>query len=116
LLRASACRYFNIKLSKSGGIHTALRINGLAEAAGIPCMLGCMVETRLGLTAAAHLVSARTNFHFADLDGADMLRDDPVTGGMKYGAGGSITLPDGPGIGADIAPDYLATLERLELA
>lgn len=116
LLRASACRYFNIKLSKSAGIHTALRINGLAEAAGIPCMVGCMVETRLGLSAAAHLVSARPNICFADLDGATMLRDDPVIGGMLYGHGGAITLPDGPGHGADLAPDWLAGLTHHEIA
>lgn len=110
LAKAGACRYFNIKLSKSAGIHTALRINAIAEASGIPCMVGCMVETRLGLTAAAHLVSARPNIRFADLDGALMLRDDPVTGGLAYGEGGRITLPDAPGIGADIAADYLSTL------
>ncbi len=119
LLRANAARYFNIKLAKSAGIHVALRINAVAEASGIPCMVGCMTETRLGLTAAAHLVSARPNIVFADLDGADMLRDDPVTGGMAYGAGGTITLPDqdrfGPGIGADIEPGFLAGLERMEI-
>lgn len=115
LLRADACRYFNIKLAKSGGIHTALRINAIAEGSGIACMLGCMTETRLGLTAGAQLVSARPNIMFADLDGADMLRDDPVTGGMTYGAAGSITLPDGPGIGADIDADYLSGLPRVEV-
>ena len=50
------CDYFNIKLAKSGGIHTALRINAIAEGAGIACMVGCMSETRLGLSAAANLV------------------------------------------------------------
>ncbi|MGZ9810469.1 mandelate racemase/muconate lactonizing enzyme family protein [Pseudoroseicyclus sp. H15] len=116
LLRAGACRYFNIKLSKSAGIHTAIRINAIAESAGIPCMVGCMTETRLGLTAAAHLVSARPNICFADLDGATMLRDDPVTGGMTYGDGGAITLPEGPGIGADLGEDYLASLDYTEYA
>ena len=116
LLRGDACRYFNIKLAKSGGIHTALRINAIAEGSGIACMLGCMTETRLGLTAGAHFVSARPNIKFADLDGADMLRDDPVTGGMTYGAAGSISLPEGAGIGADIDADYLAVLQRIEVA
>ena len=40
LASMGACDYFNIKLSKSGGIHTALKINAVAEAAGIPCMVG----------------------------------------------------------------------------
>ncbi|WP_295814863.1 mandelate racemase/muconate lactonizing enzyme family protein [uncultured Nitratireductor sp.] len=111
LVSAGACDYFNIKLAKSGGIHVALKINALAEAAGIKCMVGCMTETRLGLTAAAHLVSARANVVFADLDGADMLREDPVVGGMLYHAGGVITLPDTPGIGADLDAGFVAGLE-----
>jgi len=82
LLSMEACDYLNIKLAKSGGIHTALKINAIAEAAGVSCMMGCMSETRLGLTAAAHVVSARPNIRFADLDSADMLSADPVIGGF----------------------------------
>ncbi len=110
-----ACDFFNIKLAKSGGIHVALKINAIAEAAGLRCMVGCMTESRLGLTAGAHVVSARHNIAFADLDGADMLLDDPVVGGMVYGDRGEITLPEGPGLGADIAADYLASLESYEV-
>lgn len=116
LLRINACSYFNIKLAKSAGIHTALQINAVAEAAGIPCMVGCMSETRLALSAAAHLVSARRNIVFADLDSADKLRDDPVVGGITYGKGGTISLPNEPGIGADIDTDYLLGLERFEVS
>ncbi|MBT6546114.1 MAG: dipeptide epimerase [Rhodobacteraceae bacterium] len=112
LVRANACGYFNIKLAKSSGLFVALKINAIAEAAGLKCMVGCMTETRLGLTAGAHLISARRNIIFADLDGALMLRDDPVVDGMVYGDGGSITLPDGPGLGTDLAADYLEALER----
>lgn len=115
LIALEACDYFNIKLAKSGGIHVALKINALAESAGIKCMVGCMTETRLGLTAVAHLVSARSNTAFADLDGADMLRDDPVTGGMVYGRGGVISLPDGPGIGADLDADFVAGLDGVTI-
>ncbi len=75
-----------------------------------------MTETRLGLTAGAHLISARRNIIFADLDGALMLRDDPVIGGMVYGDGGRITLPDGPGLGADLAADYLETLKKVVIS
>jgi len=116
LVAMRACDFLNIKLAKSGGIHVALKINAIAEAAGLRCMVGCMTESRLGLTAAAHLVSARPNIAFADLDGADMLRDDPVVGGMVYGSGGAITLPDGPGHGADIDPAFLESLESYEVA
>jgi L-alanine-DL-glutamate epimerase-like enolase superfamily enzyme len=110
LASMGACDYFNIKLSKSGGIHTALRINAIAEGAGIQCMMGCMAETRLGLTAAAHLVSARPNIAFADLDSAFNKERDVVCGGITYD-GGWILLPDAPGHGADIKPEALESME-----
>lgn len=104
------CDYFNIKLAKSGGIHTALKINAIAEAAGIICMVGCMMETRLGLTAAAHLVSARPNIQYADLDGYLALKEDPIISGAQYKVG-EINLPDAPGHGADVDPDFLKHCE-----
>lgn len=106
-----ACDLFNIKLAKSGGIHTALKINAIAESAGISCMLGCMTETRLGLSAAAHLVSARPNICYADLDGHYFLAEDPIIGGAVWNVG-EITLPNEPGHGADVDPAFL---ERCEL-
>jgi len=110
LASMGCCDYFNIKLSKSGGLHTALKINAIAEAAGITCMVGCMTETRLALTAAAHLVSAKQNIKYADLDGNLMLQLDPVIGGAVYNAG-QISLPDTPGHGADIDADFLNKCE-----
>jgi len=114
LASMGACDYFNIKLAKSGGIHTALKINAIAESAGIQCMVGCMDETRLGLSAAAHFVSARPNIVFADLDAALYLAEDPVIGGITYD-GGTIILPDAPGHGADIEPEVLETLESVSI-
>ncbi|MBL7111363.1 MAG: dipeptide epimerase [Bacteroidales bacterium] len=110
LASMGCCDYFNIKLAKCGGIHTALRINAIAEGAGIRCMVGCMTETRLGLTAAAHVVSARPNIQYADLDGYLLLKSDPVVGGSRYNVG-EITLPDTPGHGADIDPGFLKNCE-----
>ncbi|HWQ83609.1 MAG TPA: dipeptide epimerase [Anaerolineales bacterium] len=100
------CDLFNIKLAKSSGIHNALKINAIAEGAGITCMLGCMSESRLGLTAAAHVVSARPNIAHADLDSCFFHADDPVEGGITY-TGGTIHLPTAPGIGADFPQEYL---------
>jgi L-alanine-DL-glutamate epimerase-like enolase superfamily enzyme len=114
LATMGCCDYFNIKLAKSGGLHTALRINSIAEGAGIRCMVGCMTETRLGLTAAAHLVSARPNICYADLDGYLFLKTDPVIGGAVYNVG-EITLPDTPGHGADIDPDFLKQCETITI-
>lgn len=106
LVREEAVDYFNIKLSKSGGIFNALAINAIAESAGIPCMIGCMSESRLGLTANAHFAAARQNVRFCDLDGCFEHADDPVQGGILYD-GYRIELPETPGIGAEIDPAFL---------
>ena len=111
LAAGGCCDFFNIKLAKSAGIHTALKINAIAEACGARCMLGCMLETRLSLTAGAHLVSARPNICFVDLDSHYSLKEDPIFGGAHWD-GSVITLPDEPGLGADIDPAFL---ERCEL-
>jgi L-alanine-DL-glutamate epimerase-like enolase superfamily enzyme len=108
------CDYFNIKLAKSGGIETALKINSIAESAGIKCMLGCMTETRLGLSAAAHVVSARTNIQYADLDGYLFMKEDPIIGGAIYNVG-EITISDEPGHGADVDPTFLNLCEKIEI-
>ena len=102
LTSLGAVDYLNIKLGKAGGIHTGLKINAIAEAAGCKCMIGCFGESRLALTAAAHLASARPNIVFLDLDSALDFKSDPVLGGMTYDAieGGVIHLNDGPGLGA----------------
>lgn len=113
LVRQQAVDYFNIKLSKSGGINNALKINAIAEAAGIPCMIGCMSESRLGITANAHLASARSNIVFYDLDSPFEHALDPVVGGTQYRDHYHLDLPETPGHGADMDEDYLITLEKI---
>ncbi|HNS50899.1 MAG TPA: dipeptide epimerase [Anaerolineae bacterium] len=110
LAQMGACDLFNIKLAKCGGIHEALRIVAVAEAAGVPCMLGCMWETRLALSAMAHLVSARPAFRYADLDGHTGHGEDPILGGVTY-TGGRIDLPATPGHGAEVDPEFLTRME-----
>lgn len=100
LLQADAVDYLNIKLVKSGGLNTALKINSVAEAAGVRCMIGCFGESRLGLTAAAHLAMARPTIHFIDLDSALHFCEDPVVGGLRYGDGGHISVGGAIGLGA----------------
>ncbi len=113
LAKMGACDYFNIKLAKSGGIHNALKINAIAEAAGIYCMVGGMQETRVGISAGAHLISARSNIVFADLDSINHHVEDPVIGGVVF-SGSTVTLPETPGHGADIKPEFLEHVERIK--
>lgn len=84
----------NIKLAKCGSLREALRMIATARAHGMLVMVGCMIETSLGITAAAHftpLVDA------ADLDGAALTVDDPFVGATIDG--GQIRLPTEPGLG-----------------
>jgi L-Ala-D/L-Glu epimerase len=111
LAHAGACDYFNIKLDKSGGIREAVRIAAVAEAAGIRCMAGCMMESRFGLTAAAHVASALPIIAFANLDSSHFLREDPVRGGVEI-RGESLRLTDEPGLGATLDPAFLEGCER----
>ena len=112
LARDGACDFFNIKLAKSGGIRGALRIVAVAEAAGIRSQVGCFSESRLGITALAHLALARRNITHYDMDSFLMLADDPVTGGISYGTDGRIRVPDSEGLGVDIPDNLLKKMEK----
>ncbi len=115
LASMGACDYFNIKFSKSGGIHNALKINAIAESAGIKCQVGCMSESRLALTALMHFVLASKNVVHYDMDSSLMLDADPVTGGIQYQGSGRWTLEDAIGIGADFDEDFLKDMESVTI-
>lgn len=112
LAAMGACDYFNVKLSKSGGICNALKIISVAESSGIKCQVGCMSESRFALTALMHLVQARDTIVHFDMDSALMLAEDPVTGGIQYEGKGKWTLGEAPGIGADFDESYLGDMEK----
>jgi len=113
LVREDACPYFNVKLSKSGGIHNALKIASIAEAAGIKCMVGCMLESRLGLGAAVHFARAANCVEFYDLDMCFEHTEELVAGGISV-KNGMISIPDEPGIGAAPTPEVLKALPRVD--
>jgi len=84
----------NIKLCKCGGIRQALEMIHLARGLGLKVMLGCMVESSLGIAAAAQLAPL---VDWVDLDGHLLLAEDPFVG--IGGQGGRLTLSDRPGLG-----------------
>jgi L-alanine-DL-glutamate epimerase-like enolase superfamily enzyme len=112
LIRAEACDTFNIKLMKAGGMLNAIRIAHIADAANMRCMVGCMLETRLGLTAAAHVVASQANIVYADLDGNSEQVGDPIVDGMTVQAG-TLTLPEKPGLGCDVDPAFVKKLQKV---
>lgn len=84
----------NIKLAKCGGLHSARQMITLARAFGMRVMLGCMVESSVAVTAAAHLAPLAD---YADLDSNLLLTNDPYVG--VDNAGGRLALPGAPGLG-----------------
>lgn len=84
----------NIKLMKCGGITRALALVEAARAYDMSVMIGCMIETSIGITAAAH-VSPLCDY--ADLDGNLLLASDPFAGVRVEG--GRLVLPTEPGLG-----------------
>lgn len=100
LAKKEAVDVFNIKLMKSAGIYPALRINAIGESCGVPCMLGCMLETKLGIAAAAHLVASQKNIVEADLDSFRHYDTGP-SGGFTV-EDGVIIMTDKPGLGVTV--------------
>ena len=84
----------NIKLAKCGGPREAVRMIHTARSHGLQVMLGCMLETTLGIAPAAHIAPL---VDYVDLDGAALLRDDPFVGPRMDR--GRIVLGDEPGLG-----------------
>lgn len=97
-IEAEAADILNIKLAKCGGVLPGLEIADLAAEAGLECMVGCMLETRVSITQAAHLVLAHDAIRYADLDGATFLASDPVEGGPTI-ENGALQVKDEPGLG-----------------
>ena len=107
LIGLGACDRINIKLGKSGGIYNALQMIRLAEAADMEIQIGAFLESRLAMTAFAHLALCSPKVVYFDFDTALMFSQDPVEGGILYKENGRIEIPDQPGIGAVIREDFL---------
>ena len=89
----------NIKLMKCGGVREALRLIHTARAHGMKVMIGCMIETSVAITAAAHLSPLAD---YADLDGNLLISNDPFRGvAVRQGR---LILPEEPGIGVASRP------------
>lgn len=101
-IKKNAVDTFNIKLMKSSGIYPAIKINNIAEASGVNCMLGCMLETRIGITAAANLIASKKNITEADLDSFMFCEElEGISGGFVMD-GDIMNLVNKPGLGIEV--------------
>lgn len=98
ILQMHAADFINIKLMKCGGLTNALKIATLAEVYGVECMIGCMLEAKVSVNAAAHLACAKQIITRVDLDGPVLCSHDPVIGGAIFQEK-EITLTKAAGLG-----------------
>jgi len=115
LIDLKACDMVNIKLGKSGGIYDALKIISLAEKAKMKMQVGAFMESRLGMTAFAHLALCSDDILYCDFDTPLMFTEDPVSGGLTYHENGIVKVPEATGLGATIDEGYLAKFEHIIL-
>ncbi|MFC3500330.1 mandelate racemase/muconate lactonizing enzyme family protein [Micromonospora krabiensis] len=98
VIRRRAADMVNVKLAKCGGLHPARTLLDLAVAHGLGTVVGSMMESGIGIGAAASLVAAYGTTAVSDLDAAWWLATSPVDGGIRY-EGAQVLLPDAPGLG-----------------
>ncbi len=87
----------NLKLMKNNGITNVLKMIHVARAHNLRVMIGCMIESSLAITAAAHITPL---VDYADLDGHLLIDNDPYVGVSVVN--GKLILPDGPGLGVKV--------------
>ncbi|WP_226667698.1 dipeptide epimerase [Microbulbifer aggregans] len=101
VIQRHAADIINIKLMKTGGISNALKIADLAGLYDVECMVGCMLETSIGVSAAAHVAAAKAPIvSKLDLDVPSLCQFDPVVGGATY-KDADIILNESPGLGIE---------------
>lgn len=99
VLRSHSADIINIKLMKTAGISQAIDVAILTGRHHKTCMIGCMLEGVISVTAAAHFAVAFSNVvAYIDLDGPQLCNGSAVDGGMVMN-GPWITLPSAPGLG-----------------
>ncbi len=106
-IRLDAADMVNIKLMKAGGIRPSMALVSVAEAAGMPCQIGSMVESAVGTAAGLHLALARSNIVSNELVGPEMIAQDVAD---LFAPGGRVTFPEGPGLGIDMDLDRVDRL------
>jgi L-alanine-DL-glutamate epimerase-like enolase superfamily enzyme len=105
IIKHNAADMINIKLAKAGGIYLAKKILNICEAAGIECMIGCMLESQVAVTAAAHFAAAHKSILRCDLDPPALLSENPVVGGVSFD-GNMLSLSNRPGLGIQDIIDF----------
>jgi o-succinylbenzoate synthase len=100
LTQMRACKAVNIKLMKSGGLENAKAIYAITKSGSIASMVGCMLESPIGVAAMASFALSKPDILCADLDPLCLIRENYVLGGAQL-IGNKIYLPEKPGLGIE---------------
>lgn len=100
IIRLEAADMVNVKLAKCGSLTVGLELLRRATEHGLGTIVGSMMESHIGVGAAAALVAAHPTSLTSDLDAAWWAARSPVVGGIRYDAS-TITLPTAPGLGIE---------------
>lgn len=102
--KANAADILNIKLMKCGGLYRGGQISTIAENFGMTCMVGCMLESKIAITAGLSLAASRRNITEADCDSFMYYKDADtgMPGGFERN-GDMFKLLEKPGLGLDIS-------------
>lgn len=101
IIRYKAATGVNVKIMKAG-MMGAMEIKSICRAAGLTLMFGCMLESKIGQSAAAHIACGTCAFSVFDLDSDLLLADQPVRGGVER-TGPTLRISDRPGLGCEVA-------------
>jgi len=101
LAQLRAADMFSIKLMKAGGLAPARQIVAIAAANNIQCMLGCMCETGVAISAGAHFVAGEQHITVGDTDGFLLVDEPRVDPGFRFERG-QVILLDRPGLGVRV--------------
>jgi L-alanine-DL-glutamate epimerase-like enolase superfamily enzyme len=100
LAKLNAVSGVNIKLMKCAGIQNANTIYNIAKTANMQVMVGCMLESPIGVAAIASFAVSKPDIYFADLDPIALIKHNPIIGGVIL-TKDTITLSNKPGLGIE---------------
>ena len=110
VVRYKAASGVNVKIMKAGMVG-ALEIKSICRAAGLELMFGCMLESKIGQSAAVHIGCGTNAFNVFDLDSDLLLADQPVTGGVER-HGATLKVLNRPGLGCEIVEGAFETFNK----
>jgi len=112
VVRKEAAGIINIKIMKSGGLYNSKKIAAIAESAGIPCIVGSMIEMGIGTVAGAHFACAIKIIRYpCELIG-NMLLEDDILKEQYVGEKGFLRIPQGHGLGIEVKEDGIDKYKR----